>query len=146
MLAVLFVLPAYVVLSVAFGTVDFENLGRPVPITRRGGGRSIRSTRRSASSGKRRDLPGCADPHVRLRLRRVVDLPRPRIHRGVLHCPKAATHKGLILILLISPLWISYLMRIYAWQGLLDRGGPFNVLLGPFGFRDTDFLSGCRSP
>ena len=33
-------------------------------------------------------------------------------------------------------------MRIYAWQGLLDRGGPFNVLLGPFGFRDTDFLSG----
>src|SRR4029453_3380449 len=55
---------------------------------------------------------------------------------------KATTHKGLILILLISPLWISYLMRIYAWQGLLDRGGPFNVLLGPFGFRDTDFLSG----
>ena len=33
-------------------------------------------------------------------------------------------------------------MRIYAWQGLLDTDGPINVLLGPFGFRDTDFLSG----
>ena len=29
MLAVLFVLPAYVVLSVAFGTVDFENSAGP---------------------------------------------------------------------------------------------------------------------
>ena len=55
---------------------------------------------------------------------------------------KATRYKGLVLILLISPLWISYLMRIYAWQGLLDTGGPINILLGPFGFRDTDLLSG----
>jgi spermidine/putrescine transport system permease protein len=45
-------------------------------------------------------------------------------------------------ILLVSPFWISYLMRIYAWQGLLDVGGPINWVLGPFGFRDTNFLAG----
>ena len=32
----------------------------------------------------------------------------------------AAKYKGLILVLLVSPFWISYLMRIYAWQSLLD--------------------------
>ena len=91
MLAVLFVLPAYVVLSVAFGTVDFEN--RPArPHYAPWWWSFGRSTRRSASSGKRRDLPGCADPHVRLRCL-ATDLPRPRIHRGVPR-RKAATHKA----------------------------------------------------
>ena len=33
----------------------------------------------------------------------------------------ATKYKGLILILLVSPFWISYLMRIYAWQSLLNR-------------------------
>jgi ABC-type spermidine/putrescine transport system permease subunit I len=56
----------------------------------------------------------------------------------------ATKYKGLILILLISPLWISYLMRIYAWQGLLESNGPINVLLGPFGFRDTNWLEGLH--
>ncbi|HYJ61303.1 MAG TPA: ABC transporter permease [Actinomycetota bacterium] len=56
----------------------------------------------------------------------------------------AARYKGLILILLVSPLWISYLMRIYAWQGLLETNGPINFLLGPFGFRDTNWLEGMH--
>ena len=43
----------------------------------------------------------------------------------------ATKYKGLILILLVSPFWISYLMRIYAWQGLLDADGPINKILGP---------------
>ncbi len=47
----------------------------------------------------------------------------------------ATQYRGLILILLISPFWISYLMRIYAWQGLLDTGGAVNVLLSPVGLR-----------
>jgi ABC-type spermidine/putrescine transport system permease subunit I len=54
----------------------------------------------------------------------------------------ATKYKGLILILLVSPFWISYLMRIYAWQGLLDTDGPINIILGPFGFRNTNFLEG----
>ena len=43
----------------------------------------------------------------------------------------ATKYKGLILILLVSPLWISYLMRIYAWQGVLEKDGPINFLLEP---------------
>ena len=31
----------------------------------------------------------------------------------------AGKYRVLVLILLISPFWISYLMRIYAWQSLL---------------------------
>jgi len=54
----------------------------------------------------------------------------------------ATRYKVLILILLVSPFWISYLMRIYAWQGLLDAGGPINKLLQPVGFGDTRFLEG----
>jgi spermidine/putrescine transport system permease protein len=54
----------------------------------------------------------------------------------------ATKYKGLILILLVSPFWISYLMRIYAWQGLLDTDGPINKILGPFGFAHTNFLEG----
>jgi spermidine/putrescine transport system permease protein len=44
--------------------------------------------------------------------------------------------------MLISPFWISYLMRIYAWQGLLDTNGPINWVLRPIGFGDTNLLAG----
>ncbi len=37
--------------------------------------------------------------------------------------------KTLLLILLISPFWISYLMRIFAWQSLLTVDGWVNDLL-----------------
>ncbi len=38
-------------------------------------------------------------------------------------------HKGLLLILLISPFWISYLMRMLAWINLLDNQGYINKFL-----------------
>jgi spermidine/putrescine transport system permease protein len=56
----------------------------------------------------------------------------------------ATKYKGLILLMLVSPLWISYLMRIYAWQGLLESGGPINFLLRPVGFGDTNWLQGMH--
>ena len=37
--------------------------------------------------------------------------------------------KGIVLVLLIAPFWISYLMRIYAWQSLLQDDGYINDLL-----------------
>ena len=49
--------------------------------------------------------------------------------------------KGLFLGLLIMPFWISYLMRMYAWQSLLETDGFVNdlltflhVLQAPFGW------------
>jgi ABC-type spermidine/putrescine transport system permease subunit I len=38
-------------------------------------------------------------------------------------------HKGLLLVLLISPFWISYLMRMLAWINLLDNDGYINRFL-----------------
>jgi len=37
--------------------------------------------------------------------------------------------KALLLVLLISPFWISYLMRIFAWQSLLADDGWVNLIL-----------------
>ncbi len=54
----------------------------------------------------------------------------------------ATKYKGLILILLISPFWISYLMRIYAWQGLLDAQRSDQLAASPVGFGQTNFLAG----
>ena len=143
MLAALFVVPAYVVVSVAFGTVDFSNFGRPVPyyapwwwsfdtfnqtLSKFWGPEAIYQ-----DALIRTFVYVIAASMICLVLGYTVAYFTAR---------KATKYKGLILILLVSPLWISYLMRIYAWQGLLDSGGPINVLLGPFGFRHTDLLSG----
>ena len=56
----------------------------------------------------------------------------------------AGRWKGLILVLLISPFWISYLMRIYAWQSLLQPDGYINDALGLFGVGTRS--SGSRRP
>lgn len=47
--------------------------------------------------------------------------------------------KGLFLILLIMPFWISYLMRMYAWQSLLERDGYVNDLLTLLHVMQTPF-------
>jgi ABC-type spermidine/putrescine transport system permease subunit I len=143
LLVALFVVPAYVVVSVAFGAIDFSNFGQPVPyyapwwwsfdtfnqtLSQFWGANAIyqpaliRTFEYVFAASAICLVLGYAVAYFTAR--------------------KATRYKGLILILLVSPLWISYLMRIYAWQGLLDTGGPINVLLGPFGFRNTDFLSG----
>ena len=52
--------------------------------------------------------------------------------------------KTLFLVLLISPFWISYLMRIFAWQSLLTTDGYVNDILLRFHLIPTpvDWLSG----
>jgi putrescine transport system permease protein len=37
--------------------------------------------------------------------------------------------RGLLLTLVILPFWISFLLRVYAWMGLLASHGPVNGLL-----------------
>jgi spermidine/putrescine transport system permease protein len=41
----------------------------------------------------------------------------------------AGRRKGLFLILLIAPFWISYMMRMLAWIGLLETNGYINKAL-----------------
>jgi ABC-type spermidine/putrescine transport system permease subunit I len=142
-LAIMFVLPFYVVFSVAFGTVDFSNFGAPVPYYAPWWWSfdTFNDTLSKFYEGSAVYQPALirtfeyvfAASAICLVLGYAVAYFTARY---------ATRYKGLILILLISPFWISYLMRIYAWQGLLDTGGAVNWLLTPVGLGDVRWLEG----
>ena len=112
-LLVLFVVPFYVVVSVAFGTTDFFQ--NPLPVYQPwywSGATFIDTLHRFTASGD-------------------AGFYRPALFRTLIYVPIASficlvlgyavayyvaryggRRKGLFLILLISPFWISYLMRI----------------------------------
>jgi spermidine/putrescine transport system permease protein len=55
----------------------------------------------------------------------------------------AGQRKSLFLVLLIAPFWVSYMMRMLAWIDLLQQGGFFNSALSFFGLPgNTDWLGG----
>lgn len=129
-LVVLFVLPFYVVVSVAFGTVDpiFRN---PLPVYQPWYWSGAQFTDVVSR------FVGGSDAIF-----------RPALLRTLLYVTAASficlvlgytvayfvaryggRRKGLFLVLLISPFWISYLMRIYAWQSLLQSDGWINDVL-----------------
>ena len=54
----------------------------------------------------------------------------------------ASRTKALLLLLIFLPFWVSYLMRMLAWIGLLAPDGYVNVVLGWFGIGHTDWLNG----
>jgi len=53
--------------------------------------------------------------------------------------------KTLFLVLLIAPFWISYMMRMLAWIDLLSNGGYVNRALGVFGLAPVNWLGGQAS-
>jgi putrescine transport system permease protein len=46
---------------------------------------------------------------------------------GIARCGHAT--RGLLLMLIILPFWISFLLRVYAWMGLMNNYGTINSLL-----------------
>jgi ABC-type spermidine/putrescine transport system permease subunit I len=50
--------------------------------------------------------------------------------------------KGLLLVLLIAPFWISYMMRMLAWIDLLQVNGYVNKALGLVGVSPVNWLGG----
>src|SRR5580704_12889278 len=54
----------------------------------------------------------------------------------------AGRRKGLFLILLIAPFWISYMMRMLAWVDLLQSNGYVNTVLGWVGISPVNWLGG----
>jgi spermidine/putrescine transport system permease protein len=54
----------------------------------------------------------------------------------------AGRRKGLFLVLLIAPFWISYMMRMLAWVGLLQNDGYVNKALGLVGVSPVSWLGG----
>ena len=55
---------------------------------------------------------------------------------------KAAPNRQSFLILLIMlPMWMNFLLRTYAWMGLLSINGPVNAVLGVFGLGPYNMLN-----
>ncbi len=127
-LIVFFVVPFYAVISVAFGTIDsFRN---PLPVWQPW------YWTNKYISGVLGHILG-TDPYL-----------RPTYIRTFMYVAIASTiclvvgyavayytarhggkYRTLILVALISPFWISYLMRMLAWVNLLSDDGYVNVIL-----------------
>jgi spermidine/putrescine transport system permease protein len=141
-LVLLFLVPTYAVLAVAFGTVDpiFQN---PVPAWN-----PIHwqfSTMQSVLA----DLePGRVFwivfvrtfAYVAISLAGCLLIGYPVAYYLSRHARRT---KGLLLVLLVIPFWVSYLMRMLAWIGLLLPDGLVNktlldvgVLSHPYGWLD----------
>jgi putrescine transport system permease protein len=45
--------------------------------------------------------------------------------------------RGLLLLLVVLPFWISFLLRVYAWMGLMNNNGTINNLLLGLGVIDA---------
>jgi spermidine/putrescine transport system permease protein len=141
-LGVFFLLPFYVVLSVAFGTV--EPLFRtPLPVYQFWWWdfATFAETAEKFYAGDRIYL----DPLVRtLTYVLVASLICLVLGYAVAYYTArfAGRRRGLILVLLVAPFFISYLMRIYAWQSLLQPDGYINDAIGIIGFAPVDWLAG----
>ena len=90
-------------------------------------------------------LAALPDPHARLRRDRDRSI---CVVVGFLVAYYVARYGGkrktLYLVLLVAPFWISYLMRIFAWQSLLQPNGYVNDFLMIIHVAPTpiDWLSG----
>ncbi|MGO1118314.1 ABC transporter permease subunit [Rhodovibrionaceae bacterium A322] len=63
---------------------------------------------------------------------------------GIARAPQ--TTRNILLLLVILPFWTSFLLRIYAWMGMLNKSGVINTVLiwfgiidEPIGFMHTQF-------
>lgn len=140
-LLVLFVLPFYVVVSVAFGTVDpFFRTPLPVYQPWWWSFSTFTATLQKFSAGG-----VYFDPLIRT-LEYVFTASAICLVLGYsvayYTARFAGKRKGLILVLLVAPFWISYLMRIYAWQSLLQPDGYINDVLGLFRIAPVEWLAG----
>jgi ABC-type spermidine/putrescine transport system permease subunit I len=127
-LVLFFILPFYTIIAVAFGTIDIFR--KPVPIWQPW----YWSTKYFGSVwGTIYGSGAFLQPPIIRTFVYVVIASALCLTIGYAVAYYTARHAGryrtLILIALISPFWISYLMRMVAWQNLLADDGYVNMLL-----------------
>ena len=64
----------------------------------------------------------------------VLAFPSPTSWRG----SQAERTRALLFVMVLLPLWSSYLVRIYAWQAILAHDGVINWALNRIGLPDTN--------
>jgi spermidine/putrescine transport system permease protein len=141
-LILLFLVPFYAVIGVAFGSVD-PILGFAVPAWNPADwntGWVIQVLGELAPGGIYWDVAVRTIEYVVISLAGCALIGYPVAYYIARH---AGRTKTLLLILLILPFWISYLMRMLAWVNLLAPDGYVNrfliwshVLSSPYGFLD----------
>lgn len=141
-LAILFIVPFYAVLSIAMGKLD-QLIEAPV---------AVWNPFDWSSSGVIdvwRDIFGTAAFAGPVIVRTVVYTAIAALLCLLIGYPAAyfvarfaGRRKGLFLVLLIAPFWISYMMRMLAWIDLLSAGGYVNKALGLVGVSPVNWLSG----
>ena len=52
----------------------------------------------------------------------------------------ASKYKGLIMLLIMMPMWMNFLMRTYSWMSLLENSGIINSILQALGLDKVQFL------
>ena len=141
-LLLLFIVPFYAVLAIAMGKLDrlFE-----VPV-------AVWNPFEWSSSNVInvwRDLFGSTSFAGPILLRTILYVAIAALLCLVIGYPAAyfvarfsGRRKGLFLILLIAPFWISYMMRMLAWVDLLQTGGYANKALSWFGISAVNWLGG----
>ncbi len=127
-LIVLFLVPFYAVVAVAFGTVD-PVLQQPVPMWNPlewNVGWIVEVLERLAPGGTWFGVAGRTIVYVGIAVALSLLIGYPVAYYIARH---AGRTKSLLLILLIAPLWINYLMRMLAWVNLLAPDGYVNRFL-----------------
>lgn len=51
------------------------------------------------------------------------------------------SRQSLCMMLIMLPMWMNFLLRTYAWMGLLSVNGPVNAILGFFGLGPYNMLN-----
>jgi ABC-type spermidine/putrescine transport system permease subunit I len=141
-LAVLFIIPFYAVLSIALGKLD-QLIEQPV---------AVWNPADWSSSGVIdvwRDIFGSSAFAGPIIIRTIVYTAVASLLCLLIGYPAAyfvarfaGRRKGLFLVLLIAPFWISYMMRMLAWIDLLAADGYVNRALGWAGISPVNWLSG----
>ena len=141
-LAILFIVPFYAVLSIALGKLD-QLIEAPVAVWN--------PLQWSSSSviDVWRDIFGSTSFAGPILLRTIVYTAIASLLCLLIGYPAAyfvarfaGRRKGLFLVLLIAPFWISYMMRMLAWIDLLSTGGYVNKALGWVGISPVNWLGG----
>jgi spermidine/putrescine transport system permease protein len=128
-LAVLFIVPFYAILAIAFGQLN-QVFGYPVA--------SWDPLRWSGAnfSAAMRDVVGGTAFVGPVIVRTLIYVAAASLLSLLIAYPAAyfvarfaGRRKGFFLVLLIAPFWISYMMRMLAWIDLLQTGGYVNKVL-----------------
>jgi spermidine/putrescine transport system permease protein len=128
-LAVLFIVPFYAILAIAFGQIN-QLFGYPVAVWN-----PLRWSSANFSSAMRDVVGGTAfaGPII---IRTLIYVALASLLCLLIAYPAAyfvarfaGRRKGFFLVLLIAPFWISYMMRMLAWIDLLQTNGYVNKVL-----------------